>query len=399
MIRCLLFCFILILIFEGVSAQRRFAPDMDLGGGIAGNIYIGDLNQKISDTRNVYPGFYISTRFSRKGTFFSSFNLGYATLSEQLHDGETMTVSGAGYQASTFFSTRIYSIDYRLQYILLKKIPYSPYLKAGAGLMRFAPFDLNGVNLATNLFSRPEFEDYSVFSYYFPVGAGFQYRANPHLYLSAEYNMYLSGTDYLDNIGSNGTKQGKDYFHSIQFSVYVRISEGRKNNSFPIIADVKPDKSIRPDKHEGPAKLAQDHSKIYKSKKSLTFKDYNRKKSGTSSGASPAKEPVVAKAKAPKPEKPVVFNSYQLSESASPVLTLSAVTKETEEKNKQYLIAEKEQEYLKKNKWTPYYIQEGDSWETIAQEYGVMVEVLRKLNGAEKGSKAAVGRKIRIPKD
>lgn len=399
MIRNLLICFILCLLVEGILAQRRFAPDMDLGAGIAGNIYIGDLNQTISDTRNVYPGFYISTRFSRKGTFFSSFNLGYVSLSEQLHDGEKMTTSGTGYQASTFFSTRLYSIDYRIQYLLLKKPPYSPYLKAGVGLMRFVPYDVNGVNLATNLFSRPEFEDYSVFSYFFPVGMGFQYRINPHLYISIDYNRYITGTDYLDNIGSNGTKQGKDYFQSVQLSVYARISEGRRNNSFPIIADVKPDKSIKPPKYEGPAKLAQDHSKIYKSKKSLTFKDYNRSKSRNSSGPAPTQEPATIKSKTTKPEKPVVFNSYQLSESASPVLSLSTVTKETEEKNKQYLIAEKEQEYLKKNRWTPYYIQEGDSWESIAQENRVMVEVLRKLNAADKSTKAPIGKKIRIPKD
>ena len=372
---------------------------MDLGVGISGNVYVGDLNYKFYNIRNVYPGVTISTRFSRKDHFYSAFNLSYTSLSEQLHDGEQLVVNGPDYKASPFFSTKIYSLDYRLQYILLKKPNFSPYFKAGIGLMRFTPTDINGVNLATNLYSRPEIESYAVFNYYAPLAFGFQYKINSQLWMNIDYTHYFLGTDYLDNIGSIGAKQGNDYYQAIQVTVCVRISEGRANNNFPIIADIKPDQRPKPPKYEGPAKLAKDHSKIYKSKKSLTFKDYNRKKSKSAPPERP--EPVVAaaKPKAKAPEKSVTFNAYELSKSDNPVLSMSPISKETAERQKQAIIAEKEQEYLKKNRWTQYYVQEGDSWESIANEYNLMPEVLKKLNGAENGNKAAQGRKIRIPKE
>ncbi len=391
----ILLCVFLGMIPAPAYGQKKYIPNMDIGIGVSGNVYIGDLSQKITDIRNVYPGISIGTRFTQKERIFSTINLNYNILSEQLHDGETMTITGPGYQASTYFNTHIYSIDYRLQYLILKKKTFTPYLKAGGGVMRFIPYDINGVNLATNVFSRPEAENYSVFSLYIPVGFGIQYSVSPKLFVSAEYQGFMTATDYLDNIGTNGTKNGKDLFHSILFSVYYRVSEKGSLHYFPIVSEAKPDKNTKPPKHKGPAKLAKDHSKIYKSKKSLTFK--NSKKSGKSSPKNSTASKNVKNLT--KKEKPVVFDAYQLSESSSPVLTLNTITKEKEAENKAYFVEEKEKEYLKKNRWTPYYIQEGDSWESIAAEFDIMPEVLKKLNGVEAGVKPAPGRRIRVPKD
>lgn len=229
---------IFVLLFTSiVGFAQKPSPSIDLGLGVDGNAYLGDLNLRAWLPHRVGLGFSFAARFSKKQSLFHQFQLGIINVTEENNQKQVLNTQNI-YEPSYFFSTNIYYTSYQLEYFFFKKYAFSPYLKAGFGLSRFTPFDKDGNNLSVNTFSRNIDENFSNLSYFLPIGAGLQYKIGTKCFFTLDYTYHILGTDYIDNIGQAGKETGKDAFQSLRCGIMLRIVQGQANNafSFPIAA-------------------------------------------------------------------------------------------------------------------------------------------------------------------
>jgi hypothetical protein len=128
------------------------------------------------------------------------------------------------FQINDFAKTSYQSLHVEPSFHLIKKNNYSVYLSQGFGFLRFNVFDRNNSDLANNLSSRDQGEDYSNFTvllpttlnayYFLPNDFGFQFRTG---WLNPQ-------TDYLDNISNFGNSENNDNLFILQFSIIKRFT-------------------------------------------------------------------------------------------------------------------------------------------------------------------------------
>lgn len=233
------FLLFVLLFISIVNTTETFAqkpsPNIDMGLGLDGNAYLGDLNLRAWQPQRVGLGYSFAARFSKKQRFFSQFQIGKINVTEQSSQKQVLNIQNI-YEPTYFFSTNIFYASYQIEYFFLKKYLFSPYVKAGFGLSRFTPFDKEGNNLSVNTFSRKIDENFSNLTYFIPIGAGLQYKIGAKCFLTLDYTYHILGTDYMDNIGQAGKETGKDAFQSLRCGIMLRIAQGQANEpyAFPI---------------------------------------------------------------------------------------------------------------------------------------------------------------------
>ncbi|MEL6846459.1 MAG: LysM domain-containing protein, partial [Bacteroidota bacterium] len=131
-----------------------------------------------------------------------------------------------GVEPNTFVETNFFFADFQLNYFLLSKKPFSPFVAAGVGMLSFSPEDQDGNFLGENIFTRLEGETYNTTILSIPLSVGFQYEVNQVIALSLGYTHRLTPTDYLDNIGLLGTKEGNDALQHFQVGVHFSLVPG-----------------------------------------------------------------------------------------------------------------------------------------------------------------------------
>lgn len=134
------------------------------------------------------------------------------------------------FQLNDFARTNYQSLNVEPSFHLLKKPNYSIYLSQGFGFMRFAVYDRDNNNLANQLDSRAQGEDYSNFSvllpttlnayYFLPNDFGFHFRTG---FLNPQ-------TDYLDNISNFGNPENNDNLFILQLSIIKRFTIKNSDN-------------------------------------------------------------------------------------------------------------------------------------------------------------------------
>ena len=114
------------------------------------------------------------------------------------------------------FKSNIADVSLSLEYSLLdiNKYKITPFLSAGVGMMFFKPYakDASGKKqflqpLGTEgqgLAAYPGRKMYSKSAVEFPVGFGFRMAASQKITLQLELNYRITGTDYLDDVSTNG---------------------------------------------------------------------------------------------------------------------------------------------------------------------------------------------------
>ncbi|WMN06173.1 hypothetical protein QYS48_31835 [Marivirga arenosa] len=128
------------------------------------------------------------------------------------------------FKINDFARTTYQSIHIEPSIHFIKKSNYSIYLSQGFGFSRFTVFDENNFDLANQLDSRSQGEEYANFSlilpttlnayYFLENGFGFQLRTgfiNPQ-------------TDYLDNISAFGNPDNNDNIFILQLSILKQLN-------------------------------------------------------------------------------------------------------------------------------------------------------------------------------
>ena len=195
-------CFILFFMILRLHADGQVRQRMEVGGGIGTFNYTGDL------VRTYNPG------FSRPAaTIFYRYNFSHVV---SLRTGLTVgrvgandlknPLDAAAQARASSFSISLMELAPVFEYHFLdwkdakRRIRYTPYLFAGAGLFVFSgnknkPAAYSNVQMAI------------------PFGGGFKYILNPHWYVGCEVGIRKTFFDYLDNVSDRvrPTKRPLDF--------------------------------------------------------------------------------------------------------------------------------------------------------------------------------------------
>ncbi|GAB4427453.1 MAG: hypothetical protein OHK0039_45790 [Bacteroidia bacterium] len=214
--------------------QQADPPPLQIGLGLAGYAYTGDLTYGETDFVRAYPGGNISVQFDGSKALQIQLNAGYGRFVEQLDGPAADPVDGIA--PNTFVETSFFYTDLRLRLRFFRAYPLQPYLSAGMGMLFFTPRDAQGNFLGENIFTRYLDETYGTTVPVFPLTVGLRYRFNALLQLGAGYTYRVVQTDYLDNIGRLGQQPGNDALHAAEIALYIRLG-GNAAPRDPVLPD------------------------------------------------------------------------------------------------------------------------------------------------------------------
>jgi hypothetical protein len=211
--------FLLLLLAAAVPAQGPQSP-LRLGLGLMGTTYVGDLNSTGGSLMRFSPGATLSLQFAGTKLISPQLNAGFGKFVAQDRD---LQPSEEGIQPNTFVQTPFFFVDFRLKARFLRETAVHPHISAGIGLLGFTPKDGDGNNLIDNFATREESETYGSMTASFPLSAGLEVELNGVIMLGLEYTFRPTTSDYLDNVGLLGPRDGKDKLQSLLLTLYFTI--------------------------------------------------------------------------------------------------------------------------------------------------------------------------------
>lgn len=203
----------------GLLAQTP--PPLQVGLGLSGYAYTGDLTVAANRFRRAYPGGAISVQFAGARPLHLQLNAGFGRFVEQAEGWVPPLESGI--RPNTFVETSLFYTDLRLRFRPWSHRVVHPYFSAGLGMLFFSPTDKEGNSLVENSLTRLPGEEYNNLTASFPLNAGLMLRINRQVSLAAGYTYRVVASDYLDNIGQLGPRPGNDALHTVDLSLYVSL--------------------------------------------------------------------------------------------------------------------------------------------------------------------------------
>jgi hypothetical protein len=128
------------------------------------------------------------------------------------------------FQINDFARTNYQSLHVEPSFHIIKKSNYSLYLAQGFGFMRFAVYDSDNRNLANQLSSRSQGEDYSVLTVLLPTSLNAYYFFPNDFGIHVRTGFLNPQTDYLDNISNFGNPNNNDNLFIFQFSIIKQFT-------------------------------------------------------------------------------------------------------------------------------------------------------------------------------
>ncbi len=187
-----------IFLFLLISSQL-FAQIDEVGGGIGGMTYTGDLVRGYKLLSNRPAG----TIFVRRNlNDFVSFKFGVA--------GGKITASDATDPIDAFAAQRNSSFNITLMEFSIMVEYHFLNFKSGSPRERWSPYFTGGVALIAISGNKNKPEPYSNFQPSVPLGFGVKYIVNPKWMIGFEWGARMLFFDYLDNV-SEGDLQKKNY--------------------------------------------------------------------------------------------------------------------------------------------------------------------------------------------
>jgi hypothetical protein len=134
------------------------------------------------------------------------------------------------FQINDYARTTYQSIHVEPSIHFIKKENYSIYLSQGFGFMRFAVYDKNNNDLANQLNSRTEGEEYSNFTVLLPTSLNGYYFLPNNFGFHCRIGWLNPQTDYLDNISNFGNPDNSDNIFTMQLSLIKRFNYKASDN-------------------------------------------------------------------------------------------------------------------------------------------------------------------------
>lgn len=160
---------------------------------------------------------FIPNRWLNVGLWFSAGEV-------QSENREVRFFDQSEFQLNDFARTNYQSLHVEPSFHLLKKPNYSIYLSQGFGFMRFVVYDRDNNNLANQLESRAQGEDYSNFTVLLPTTLNAYYFLPNNFGVSVRTGFLNPQNDYLDNISNFGNPDNNDNIFILQLSIIKRFT-------------------------------------------------------------------------------------------------------------------------------------------------------------------------------
>ena len=196
------------------NAQRK---PLRMGLGMIGTAYQGDLNVDGTEFYRFYPGAHLTFEFASHKRLTTSLCGGYGRMVAQDRDLQPVD----GIQPNIFASTNYFYADFRLKFRFRRDRKLIPYVSVGGGFLNYTPRDAEGNALADNFSTRKDGEEYGSITATLPLSAGIEYNFSKLLAVSVEYTHRRTTTDYLDNIGELGLREGKDHLNTLSLNIHI----------------------------------------------------------------------------------------------------------------------------------------------------------------------------------
>ena len=208
---------LLYLCSSTLSAQALRQDPLKVSLGLTAISYVGDMSETQSLFRQFHPGLNVSLQLQHERIFQLQVNGGFGKFADQ-YEGSWLP-SAEEIEPLRFVETSIIYGDIRIKCRLFPNKRIHPYLSAGAGILYFNPKDQTGKNLVSRTQTRESDESFNSIVPQLPLSLGAEARLNSQLFLGLEYSFRYTPTDYLDNVGRLGAREGFDSLHSLLISL------------------------------------------------------------------------------------------------------------------------------------------------------------------------------------
>lgn len=222
-INTLLFLFLMIGFFQhGIGQQADKVTR--IGFSLNGFAYLGDLNEPGVGIVRVSAGGEISIEAVKPRPLGVSFHGGFGQFTEQWDNPD-------GQPGTRFVQTPFLHGDFRVHARAFQSKAFQPYVSVGAGILSFTPKDVDGFPL--------EEGNYNTMIPQLPGSAGMRWQVNPMIGFDLSYSWRFTPTDFLDNIGSEGSRSGFDALHALNLGISFDLGTGLPNDelSRPSVVD------------------------------------------------------------------------------------------------------------------------------------------------------------------
>ncbi|HEY8783331.1 MAG TPA: DUF6089 family protein [Mucilaginibacter sp.] len=197
--------FILFILLVLISCSLK-AQTWEIGGGVGGAGYMGDLN---ANNPVKISGPSASGFFKRNFDGYWSAKVNFTIGSISAADSNSSSQQFR--QRNLSFSTTLIEASVIGEFNFMRYIPsvsinkFTPYIYFGFGVLNYSPttvyqgktYDLRGLE------TEGEKKPYSSTAFSFPYGAGVKYNAFGQFTLGAEIGYRNPNTDYLDDVSGN----------------------------------------------------------------------------------------------------------------------------------------------------------------------------------------------------
>lgn len=232
-----LYAFIAVNLLSGFVGQAQYLIEehnhyvrwMELG--IGATAYIGDLSDRY-DFWSPYTSLVL--HFAQKNRWGSQLQLSIGAVRGENY---SFIFQQPDVQVNTAFVTRLQALQYRLNFMLVRRRHWHLYLQAGIGLLRYDPQDMQGQSLAEQRNTRMPGEEYGTLTWMLPLGMGSRYILANGWGIHAQLGWWNPMTDYIDNIGRLGQRIGNDNILSFRWGLLIPI---RKEGMLRLIPTSQP---------------------------------------------------------------------------------------------------------------------------------------------------------------
>lgn len=204
-----------------VQAQSS-REGVEVGLSLSGISYLGDFSEGEGAFRRFHPGLDIALQQRHDRPLQFQFHGGFGKFADQF-EGSWPQVNGV--DPVNFVETSFFYGDLRLAFRPLPQKRVQPFVALGAGLMYFIPRDQDGKQLPPRTQTRDESEEsYNRVIPQLPATLGGMAQLNRRLKLKLAYTFRFVPSDYLDNTGALGAREGFDSLHAIVLGLHFAIS-------------------------------------------------------------------------------------------------------------------------------------------------------------------------------
>jgi hypothetical protein len=213
---------LLFLPFSCFSQIEKVSKFIEVG--ISPLSYKGDLSQGYEKWTSA---FHIGLKRNTKKKVNGHFDLMIGSV-----EGQNINYAyNTSASPNKFFKTNVASLNYDIQFNILKKERYILYISQGIGLIRFVPKDEFGEELSGKFNTRAKNEIFNNISFMFPQSIGFMYFFKNDYGAGFQLGRLTPATDYIDNISKLSNYKKPDNIFMFKFSVLAPISY--KKNETP----------------------------------------------------------------------------------------------------------------------------------------------------------------------